>query len=653
MTYPILLDDHDELQQEGAGSKQFPGLGGAQTLESIQAGQTATRVVGASGNQSIDGLLIGAAWTSKNISFSFPTLSSIYAFGYSEAAQNFRGLSAAQHAAADYILTGKSSLLGYATIGLGSVASFTNESFTDVGSGAATLMLGSSSLPPTAYTYYPSSGTKSGDIWFGQAYDAVSYADYRTPAAGNYAYMTMIHELGHALGLKHGHETGGVANKALPAANDDLEYSVMTYASYLGSPATSDTCALDSNPQTFMMDDIAALQYMYGANFSVLGPTRYSWNPDSGETMVNGVGQGQPGNTVDAAADRNKIFLTLWNGNGKNATYDFSAYHSGVQVDLTPGRYSVTSTAQLAQLGVVNYAAGNVYNALQYNNDPRSLIANAVGGSGDDVVIGNTADNVLEGGLGNNTIDGGGGYNTARYEVSRALAVITLAADGSLGVSFQGGQDSLRNIEALQFGDETLTAASLLWMGRTDTVSGVSSIVALDDAAAGSPSYIHGQYIYSGSDGLATSISAESVFIHTGGGDDAIQVASGRNVLDGGSGSNFLTGGSGADTFFTDVRNPGVVWNTVRNFHAGDAATLWGFDAAVSSYHWDSSLSGAVGAEGATLRADIVGGAGRTGDGVDASITFAGLSLQQAQGLQVSTGTQPGGTYMYLYNPGV
>ena len=653
MKYPLLLDDHDELQHQGVGSQQLPELVGGQSVDGIQAGQDATRAIGASGNQSIDGLLIGAAWISKNISFSFPSLSSAYGPGYSEVGQNFRGLSAAQHAAADYALTGKSGLSGHATMGLGSVASFTNETFTDVGSGAATLMLASSSLPATAYTYYPSSGTKSGDIWFGQAYDGVSYADYRTPAPGNYAYMTMIHELGHALGLKHGHEAGGVANETLPAANDDLEYSVMTYASYIGSPATSDTCALDSNPQTYMMDDIAALQNMYGANFAVLGPTRYSWNPDSGETMVNGVGQGQPGNTLDSAADRNKIFLTLWNGDGKEATYDFSAYHSGVRIDLTPGQFSVTSSVQLAQLGVVEHARGNIYNALQYNHDARSLIANAVGGFGDDVIVGNSADNLLEGGLGKNTIDGGGGYNTARYEVSRPLAVITLASDGSVGVSFQGGHDSLKNIEALQFSGETLTTAKLLWMGRTDTTSGVSSVVALDDPAAGSPNYIHGQYIYSGSDALAASIAAENVFIHTGSGDDAIQVASGQNVLDGGSGSNFLTGGSGADTFFTDARNPGVVWNTLRNFHAGDATTLWGFDAAVSSYHWDSSLSGAAGAQGATLRADIVGGAGRTGDGVDASITFAGMSLQQARGLQVSTGTQAGGNYMYLYNPGV
>jgi len=63
----------------------------------------------------------------------------------------------------------------------------------------------------------------------------------------------------------------------------------------------------------------------------------------------------------------------LWNGDGKDATYDFSAYHTGVQVNLNPGQYSTASGAQLAQLGPNEYAKGNVYNALQYNNDARSL----------------------------------------------------------------------------------------------------------------------------------------------------------------------------------------------------------------------------------------------------------------------------------------
>lgn len=597
------------------------------------------RSVVASGNQSIDGILDGSAWTATTLDYSAP-ISPAYEASDSEAAQGFRSISPAQKAVADCTLTGTTALPGQPVTRLGSVSSFTNETFTDVGTGPAAIMLASSSAPATSETYTPGPGVQSGDVWFGQAFDADPTLDLRTPARGNYAYFSVVHELGHALGLKHGNEAGGVANVTLPPATDDVEYSIMTYASYIGSPGQYDTCGPDSRPQTFMMDDIAALQYLYGANFSAVGPTTYRWDPATGETFINGVGQGRPGG--------NKLFQTIWSGDGQEATYDFSPYTAGVQVNLNPGASSVTSATQLADLGPGITAKGNVYNALQYQGDPRSLIANAFGGSGNDTIAGNAADNLLKGGLGTNAIDGGGGSNTALYDVTRQGAAISMAGDGTIQVAFQGGQDSLRNIQALHFSDETLATASLPWLAYTATASGSAGMVAMDDPGAGAPAYLQAQFINAGAAGEALSTQAPNVFIRGGSGDDAIQVSSGRNVLDGGLGSNFLIGGTGTDTFFTDARAPGAVWNTIRGLHAGDAATLWGFAPGVSSFRWESGVAGVAGFQGATLRASI---AGRTG--VDASITFAGLSVQQAQGLQITTGTQPGGSYLSIYDPGV
>ena len=187
-------------------------------------------------------------------------------------------------------------------------------------------------------------------------------------------------------------------------------------------------------------------------------------------------------------------------------------------------------------------------------------------------------------------------------------------------------------------------------VGWIDAASGLPGGDALT-AAVGGPDYLQWSYIWSGAGGVSLSTSAPNVFLHGGSGQDSLQVASGQNVLDGGTGSNFLTGGTGYDTFFTDARGTAVVWNTLRNFHAGDAATLWGFVPGVSSFHWDAETAGAAGSTGATLRANIVGGTGRNGDGIDASITFAGLSVDQAKGLKVVTGTQPAGSYLYLSSP--
>jgi serralysin len=103
-----------------------------------------------------------------------------------------------------------------------------------------------------------------------------------------------------------------------------------------------------------------------------------------------------------------KIFETIWDGGG-NDTYDMSHYHTDVSVDLRPGRWSVFGHDQLAVLkpgpGEI-LARGNVFNALLYNGDPRSLIEDAIGGSGNDRIVGNQANNRLEGRHGNDLLDG-------------------------------------------------------------------------------------------------------------------------------------------------------------------------------------------------------------------------------------------------------
>ncbi len=178
----------------------------------------------------------------------------------------------------------------------------------------------------------------------------------------------------------------------------------------------------------------------------------------------------------------------------------------------------------------------------------------------------------------------------------------------------------------------------------------------LDDGtamSAGAPNYLQAQYIYSGPGGRAVSADSDNVFIHGGDGDDAIAVHGGRNVLDGGHGSNFLTGGSGADggsdTFFVDTRGHGVVWNTLQNFHTGDDVTVWGFNPGVSKVTWAEN-EGAVGARGATMHIETHG----AGTGIDASVTFAGLSVTDAQSrLGTSTGTSAeGSSYLYMHNHG-
>jgi len=59
-------------------------------------------------------------------------------------------------------------------------------------------------------------------------------------------------------------------------------------------------------------------------------------------------------------------------------------------------------------------------------------------------------------------------------------------------------------------------------MSFTDATAGDTGEVAMDTPAVNGVSYIHSQYVYAGSDGLAASTSMANVFIHTGSGDNAI-----------------------------------------------------------------------------------------------------------------------------------
>ena len=295
--------------------------------------------------------------------------------------------------------------------------------------------------------------------------------------AGNYAYLTMLHETGHALGLKHPQDVKGSFG-AMPLDHDSLEYSVMSYRSYIGASTTSGyTNGATSYPQTLMMYDIAAVQEMYGANYATNGgDTVYKWSATTGEMYVNGAGQGAPAG--------NKIFMTVWDGGGHD-TYDFSNYTTNLKVDLSPGGWTTVSTVQLADLNGAyapgtKLAAGNIANAMLYQENPASLIEDVIGGSGSDRIIGNIADNHLAGGLGNDYLDGGAGTDIAAYSGLRDNFVWVHNQDGSWMVTDlrsgrPDGIDTLWNIELLQFGDTVVAIDSYTPPAVTNTAPTMTS----------------------------------------------------------------------------------------------------------------------------------------------------------------------------------
>jgi serralysin len=489
------------------------------------------------GNAAVDALQSGTGWSMSVINYAFATSKSDYpgSYGSNEPNKSFEVATVEFQQAVRYILEGHSGQVGGYAYLYGSAESFLLVNFQETTPANGVIMVASSSAPGTAWGYYPWTDAEAGDVWFNNAYAGSRDVGY--PKAGDYNWLTAIHELGHTLGLKHGHETDGLTGAAVPLAMDDLEFTVMSYRSYILA-STSGGYANETwgYPTTYMMLDIAALQEMYGADFTTNATdTTYTWNPNSGEMSINGVGQGAPG--------ANRIFMTTWDGGG-NDTYDFSNYTgAGVTVSLAAGGYSTASAAQLANLGDGNFARGNIFNALLYHGDVRSLIENAIGTQSNDVLVGNQAANWLQGLGGSDHLDGGEGADILEGGVGNDTLI------GGLGID---KADYRNATSAVTVNLSVLTAQSTGSAGM-DTISGVEDILgsAFNDVLTG--------------DAGSNSLQGKA-------GNDQLNGGDGGDTLVGGAGADLLNGGAGLDYASYGDALTGVGLNLTTGSHTGDAA---------------------------------------------------------------------------------
>jgi Ca2+-binding RTX toxin-like protein len=525
------------LTAEGA---DFDGTAGTKLGGVLMTSPNASGVVGTystAGNGQIDPLIwLGFKWgasgagTPAIVTYSFPTSASKWSNDYAlyldnEPFNGFQAFTAGQQAAAKQAMALWSE-----------VANITFKQVTETATNVGDIRFGNSASvtqDPTAvawaYTPYEDNDPnvhypENGDIWFDKQYPFNLQL-----APGQEGFWTMLHEIGHAIGLDHPFDDG-VPGEPVLAGQDTDQYTVMSYTLELA------TNAYASTPQLL---DILAIQYIYGANMNT-----------------------RKGNDVYKFSATTEVNRAIWDAGGID-TLDLSNQATGSFISLIDGTHSKFSFHN-GQNGPTSSLLGIAFGV---------TIENAFGGAGNDEIWGNAAANRLTGGNGLDVLEGLDGAD----RLEGGAGVDTLV--GATGTDFLDGgtgDDELHGGSA----DDTLSGGAgidLLYGGSgndlyiLDSASDVVEDSGGEEGDGIQASFLIGKffadienYKYTGAaawtftgDGLGNELSGGSAGdkLDGAGGDDPLLGNGGNDTLTGGLGDDALYGGIGTDKMFGGTGN--------------------------------------------------------------------------------------------------
>ncbi len=389
-------------------------------------------------DQVLQQLNSGRSWTTSTITYAFPSSGSgLYSDG--EAA-SFRALSSSQQATFAQAIETWDDLIA--------------PNFQQTTSSSSNVEVGfTTSNISYAHAYYPNNGS----VWF------LTGSDVATASIGSYGFCTMMHELGHALGLSHMGNYNGEGSWTPSSFQDSRVLSIMSYFGPSGGIRSNEVMGADwtaangnyYSPQTPMLNDVMAIQAIYGASSTTrAGDTVYGFSSNVTGTAAN---------LYDFTRNLNPV-LTLFDSSGTD-TLNLSGWNSASFVYLESGVYSsandMTNNVVIAYGCIIENAIGGGGNDVLTGNSAANRLE---GGSGNDQLDGGSGNDTLDGGAGNDTLTGGVGDDTAVFSGSFASYSISYSA-ANVSYSISGGatgSDVIFGVEFFQFSDVLRPASQLL-----------------------------------------------------------------------------------------------------------------------------------------------------------------------------------------------
>lgn len=283
--------------------------------------------------------------------------------------------------------------------------------------------------PGTFYEYY-------GDVFLSTGFNDPNQ-DYELEEGG-WGYLTIVHELGHALGLKHPFE----GDITLSTQEDNLNYTIMSYEninSYIPILSFSPTSIFidyqSLNPNLYSIYDIAALQSFYGVNETTnLEDNTYSLYYDDYELITIWDSGGE--DTIDLSQATGSSTIDLRGGSLNSADQqtlnDIISAQQEIAADNNKSQHDSWIADNITDL----YTSDNLYTGI--NNLGIAVgvvIENVITSIGDDIIIDNEVNNTIltAGGddiiyLGNGGVDYvDGGDGTDKLYLDNVLSDLSIS----------------------------------------------------------------------------------------------------------------------------------------------------------------------------------------------------------------------------------